>query len=727
MRWNRVLFLSVVLAIIALQVQCTSRNDPADESPTRGTETPASTAETPASSAETPPGTTKTRTHATETAGHGDLVSVDMGPHHFEWKLSTAVDWGYFVDGQPWIVCPSEGVSLVSTTPSRTTANVYYPDSTAAKPIPANNATINVTVKNPPLATSCFQQDGKVYYKEADAFGWDSRAMTDTAKDRSTWDGGWNPDIGWDGVAPLPLAAGDSITTPKSATAVDMPAAYSSLEAVAVLTVVDQTPPKDAFRPGPIRTAADRASYQFVTLSDIRSDLDNHLIADPLAGPVVPALNGNTSYGDLKNSLYGFAHLQQLLPGPGIRNCGKEPSEGVSPWYNDSEPLNVWGKPAKISGYGGTMGMRFGMLSIGSLASWLTPEQRLHCQTRLIQRAIDVYDAIKAGLTFHEDCGIQPGNSTLITVAGALLSDNCPKKAELLSVNESVNGIRPWVYFADYAMMKHTFTAVNDDMVNGEALNARRVPMGVDVGDMVERPAYNMTDVTGIASAKADTFTMPSTYAWPRSSTRPFYDLINVKVRVTGGAGAGDTIYVITRAPHKTFTSGNRGGTMTVKPAWQNGSPDADSKLALSVTTLEDVNKWIFCARGRNRQTDANGELALVARKEVTLAPNNGSYLAIHLGATIDQLIALYALDAEGHYRSGLDHWAIEAGKKAGFGESIFDAPGYMAMLRAFEFRGALWRQEVLNKAGAKFIYNDKTTDHLAVPSPSAKMWYELP
>ena len=36
----------------------------------------------------------------------GNEVMVEMGPHQFRWTLSRAVKWGYFIDGQPWVVRP---------------------------------------------------------------------------------------------------------------------------------------------------------------------------------------------------------------------------------------------------------------------------------------------------------------------------------------------------------------------------------------------------------------------------------------------------------------------------------------------------------------------------------------------------------------------------------------------------------------------------------------------
>ncbi len=654
-------------------------------------------------------------------------VSVNMGNYHFAWTLDKQnIKHGVFVDGQPWIVIPSGGVNLISATPSRTIKNVYFPGTTPAKPVPATNTIINITVVNPPPGSYCFKKNGNVYYGYTNAFGWDSRAMTDTRKPRSTWQYGWNPNLGWDGKTPLPLHAGDSITTPQSATSMVMKCRFSSLEAVAVLTVLDTPPPKNAFRPGCIRSKAKRKNYHFVTLSDIRTDLDKYLIADPLAQGIV-SLDGQKQYLDLKQSRYSYKYLKQLLPGPGIRNFGREPSEGASPWYNDSEQINSWGKPASVSAYGGSMGLRFGALSIGSLASWLTPEQRLQCQKLLIQRAIDIYDAFDAGLVRQEDCGIQPGISAMITVAGAMLKDNCPRKSELLAVNDEINGFKPWVYCADYAMMKHTFTKINKQMVNGEKLSDRGVPIGMEIGDMAARPQYNMTNITGIISATTNSLTMSPEYKWPHNSVRPFYDLINVKLRITGGPGAGKTIYVITQAPQKSFHPGwNHGGTLIIKPAWKNGLPTEKSILAFSATTSQDVNKWIFCSRGRSRYQDSIGEQAIMAREEVTLAPNNGAYLGIHLGATLDQLIAIYALDAEKYYRSGLAHWAIESGKLPGCAESIFNTPAYLAGYGAHRFRGALWRQEVLNKVGAPFIYTDGKTDNLSLPPPDAKLWYEI-
>jgi len=668
---------------------------------------------------------------------HGNVVTVSMGPHDFSWTLDKAVDWGTFVDGQPWIVMPEEGgVNLVSATPARLeNQTVCKFKSTTESPNYFYNATINVTVKNPPVGTSPYKVESEVHYDvDEDCFGWDSRGMRKLA--------GWNPTLGWDPVTNMPLNVGDSVTTPKSATGLEMLNRASNLEALAVLTVLVEPPPAGAFRPGCIRSQADRDNYTFITLSDVRTDADlsAHFIHHPTN---VLDLAGNPVTTTTPSRLYRFPYLDQLLRGPGFLNYSLGKGEGCSAWYNDSPDTNPNGNAYVSSSYGGAMGMRFGQLAIGSLAEWLTATQRQECRERLIQRAIDAHDAVRGGMAFYEDCGIQPGYSTLITVAGAMLKTDCTRRAQMLGVNEGVNGFKPWWIFADYAMMKHTFTSVNGDMVNGEALNDRRVSMGQI--PIVEMPVYNMTGVTGIVSTTADSFTMPASHEWPAS--RPMYDLINMKMRITGGTGAGSTIYVITRAPAETFrkdgvlysypgsTDGyNEGGTMTVSPPWHNGvRPNAGSKLAFSITTSEDENRWLFCYRGRGNRSTTGSEY--MARNEATTAPNSGSYMGMHFGGTMDLLMALYALGEQDKYRSGMDHWAIDAGTRPGYAESVFSGGTYLNLFSSYKIRGALWRQEVINKAlsddpeipgDERFIYNDGTADALEVPSTSADMWYEM-
>jgi hypothetical protein len=293
-----------------------------------------------------------TRDSAAQTTGL--TVSVVMGTHTFSWTFSQPVANGTFVDGQPWIVRPSAGVSLTATTPTRqngVSVEGLGPTSVVAS--------VDMTVINPPIAD--YYDPGAVV-RVRNAFGWDSRGCI-----RYGLGGSYDSSLPWDGVTPVPLQVGDVVTTALSRRAdiVD-----TVLEAVAVLTVLDAPPPADAFRPGFTRTAARRANPEWFRLSDL-IDLTPYLIPEPhtdLYGHNLPARNTNMS----------APRLTSLLPGPSVLNHGVIYSRSSNANYNNSG-----------AAYGGTVGQQMGDVAVGALAGWLTPEERRICQIHLIQRAVD--------------------------------------------------------------------------------------------------------------------------------------------------------------------------------------------------------------------------------------------------------------------------------------------------------------------------------------------------
>jgi len=673
------------------------------------------------------------------TSGTDNNVSVQMGSTRFEWTFDTPVQWGYFIDGQPWIVHPGGTLQLTGVTPARTNQSVYVPENNST-PV---DAEVNMTVINPPIGSYYDWKDplnllddeyyvaGKAHTENPGVFGWDGRnTMTHFMLAHTLMLS--NTNLAWDGITPTNLFIGDSITSAKSFTGDNNPDRATILEAVAVLTVLSNAPPADAFRPGAVREDIEEDHYRtspaILRYSDIK-DLDAFLIPSPVGVTDDLKENPVTKIGEE----YAFNYLRQLLPGPSFLNFGAStPSEGCSAFYNNSSRMLF----SSGSSYGASMGQRMGKLAIGSLASWLSEEERKLCRIRFMQRAIDSFDAVRSGLVLYVDCGILPGYSTLITAAASMLNDSCPVKAEMLAVNQGVNGVPPWFVFAEYGMTYHTGVSTNE-LVDGEVFDDRGVPLDSDI------PILNMTNVTTcIESVTSNTFTAPLTWEW--LIDRPMQNLINLKMRITDGPGSGNTIYVITRAPKTSFYKKvgedmipypgigstayyQYGGTMTVKGAangsgWQHGMPNSSSTLAFSVTTSEDDGRWLFTNRGQG----FDGSLYDNKGKDnMNTAPDCGSYVATHLGGHLDQLIALYALDGEDAYKGGMDKWAIEAGTRPGLAEASFDAGRYMALLSRKLFRGALWRQEVLDKVGALFEYTDGTSDALEVPDPDALMWYE--
>lgn len=661
-------------------------------------------------------------------SGTSDTVSVQMGPHYFSWTFNQDVQWGRFIDGQPWVVAPIGGnLELTSATPTRLNNQaVYKYPSTSASPLPVF-ADINITVKNPIMD---HQFIGGSYQNNPDGvFGWDSRTGIGTTSQPQ-----YNSNLGWNGVDPMPLEAGDSITTAKSMTSKLMPDRASVLDALAVLTVLDTAPPSDAFRPSPLREGAERTNPEIVSFSDVK-DVTPFLIQNPIG--VTPGLEGSPV--QKVDRLFTYAWLQQLLPGPGFINNGGSSAEGDSAYYNNTSYLTG----TASASYGGYMGIhRFGPLAVGSLASWLTLEERKVCQIRLIQRAIDTYGALEAGLTISEGAGMLPGYSTLITIAGILL-DSTPMGTRMIGINDGTTGVMPWFIFADYATTFHTDGVPNSDLAQGagEVQADRQISLFYNIGD--DKPELNKVDITPILSTTADSMTVQDSFYW--GASRPLNDVINLKLKITAGAGASSTIYVITAATGfindngDTFVDGSNtfgykwGGTVTVSPPWTNGNPDANSTVALSITTSKpgslasDDARWLWAANGiLPWETPAYIEKV----KEISTSPTH-NYISIQSGATLGNLIALYALDGQDNYKGGLDKFMIDAGTRPGYAEIVFSGV-YLGAINPNNpaegtFRGALWRQEVLDHPNVQvtFVYTGLGVDSLLIPDTDAKMWYE--
>lgn len=653
--------------------------------------------------------------------GFGDTVSLQMGSHAFSWTFNQDVEWGYFIDGQPWVVEPAGGnLSLLKATPSRLNAQtVYKYPSTPASPV-MTVADINITVKNPPISHQLVA--GNYEDNPNGVFGWDSRTGIGTTSLAR-----YNSTLGWDGTTPITLAAGDSITTPQSMTSTSMPDRASVLDALAVLTILDIIPPDDAFRPGPLREGADRTNPEIIRYSDV-IDVTPYLIQNPVG--VTLGLEGG-SVTEIEQK-YTYPWLVQQLPGPGFINSGGSPSEGISAMYNNTSYL----VGSAGGSYGGYMGLlRFGPLAIGSLADWLTPDERKLCQIRLIQRAIDTYSALQAGLCIEEGAGILPGYSTMITIAGILL--NHPG---MIGVNDGINGVMPWFIFADYATTFHTDGVPAGDLATGEVQADRQIALFYNAGD--DRPELNKKDIQPIISATANTVTVDDNFYW--GDSRPIQDVINLKLRITAGQGAGNTIYVITHAADfindngDVFTGGNsyaykKGGTVTVNPPWANGIPNATSIIALSITTSKpgslasDDARWLWAVHGIIPWVNP---AYIEKTKAISTSPTH-NYISIQSGGTLGELIALYALDGQDNYKGGLDKFMIDGGTRPGYAELLFSG-AYLSAINLYnpaegKFRGTLWRQEVLEHPSVNkgFAYTGLGVDSLLIPDPTALMWYE--
>jgi hypothetical protein len=659
--------------------------------------------------------------------GYGNSVSARIGAFDFSWTFDRDVEWGTFIDGMPWVIAPSGGLNLTAASPARLNnqAVKFYINSTTSG---STNADINITVKNPPFDHTFVTNTLRYVDNTNGIFGWDSRKSDDTACPK------YNASLGWDGTTYLALSNGDSIATAKSTVKDLMPSRSSPLDAVAVLTVLTNIPPNDAFRPAVIRSGTDRTNPEILQYSDL-IDLTPYLIANPVG--VTTDLRG-TNVSTLASE-YTFNKLKACLPGPGFLNTGYSSSEGAAAHYNN------YGYPVASASdnYGGTLGNYMGQLAIGSLAGWLTEDERKLCRIRYIQRAIDAYGPIKAGLCVEEGAGILPGYATLMTVAGVMLDHS-----GLKAINQGVNGVKPWWIFADYATTWHTDGISTNDLAAGETMSDRLIPI---YNVSTNRSNLNKTNAQPVAAATLTTMTIKTNFWWDGS--RPINNIINLKFKIVSGAGAGPTIYVITNTitagvtdVEKFRTTGTAtatlyvdggnafgyyyGGKVGIKPAFQNGTPDANSVLAFSIMTSDADNPasddacWYWAVDGVVPSTA--GTSYLMRKQSVCVSPTM-EYSSIHTGGNIGNLIALYALGQQDLYKGGLDKYMINAGERPGYGELLFQGT-YLAALgtgTTGNTLGALWKQEVLSAVGSTFQYTNGTGGALAVPQTDAKMWYE--
>ncbi len=612
-----------------------------------------------------------------------NTVTVNMGPHTFSWTFDKQVTYGYFVDGQPWIIVPTDGVSLIAAIPARINgANVYNPITGA--PVVAD---INQTVVNPPIGTYYNNNTGAILIRNA--FGWDSRGAI-----RHGTPPLYNYDrtLGWDGITPKALVVGDIVTTAKSLTDI-LPVTETCINAVAVLTVLASAPPLDAFRPGVVRSAARRVNPEFMTLSQM-IDLTPNLIQKPLTSVFGTAIAATLP------TPFNSSTLTNLMPGPSILNAGLTLGRSYKSNYNDNGQT-----------YGAGVSMYTGDLAIGALAAWLTPAERKICQIRLIQRAIDTYEVLMAGGTLTHNGGHLPGYGVLITIAGKMLNN-----AGMLSVNQSVNGREPMFFMSDYSQMMYVEKPGLIEPNTPAFGSSRRTSV-----ETTQTPLQKLTipvTVVGVG-----TLTVNPSFLWP--TYRAAEEVINLKLRIESGAGSGDQYYVVTGIANYTTTSGGvataatpdiKGGILSVKPAWVNGTPDATSVFKSYVIVPDEVPFWAFRSGGI-------GSLG-VSAEDFDLSPTT-DYGSINIGAYISYICALYAMNAQNDYTSGIDRWMTNMLKIPGYGPCIFTLPSSRYILRpngdtsvpGSSFLSGIWRDQVLNKIGLTNFSLDASLSSLPVPA----------
>lgn len=613
-------------------------------------------------------------------------VSVTMGKYNFSWTFDQPVASGYFVDGQPWIIVPSEGVNMLSASPARINgANVYKINySTNLQEVVV--ADINQTVVNPPIGTYYIPNQVKV--KEDPVFGWDSRGAIRHETPTST---SYNPSLGWDGITPKLLKAGDVVTTAQSITTPSV--GETVLDAVAVLTVLSSPPPADAFRPGVVRSAERRLNPEFFTLSRI-IDLTPYLIQKPTKNALGTAVSSTVP------SKYSASYLTGLMPGPSIMNTGLNFSRSFKATYNDSGET-----------YGSGVAQNLGDVAVGALASWFTPEERKQCQIHLLQRAIDTYEVITAGCDLSHNGGYLPGYGALLTIAGKIFDYD-----GMLSFNQSVNGLDPAFYMSDYAQMIYIEKEGVIEPNTPQPGALRRVPL-TDIDNQL------MNRVLPFTSAENGKLVVDPNFVWP--NYRAARHVINLKLKIESGAGAGKEYYIVTGIKDYYDAATNaltnvpatekiKGGTLTIKPYWMNGLPDATSVIKTYDIVPSELPTWSYKGSGVSSMG--------VYSKFASMSPD-ADYIDVNVGSYVAYLCAMFAIDAEKYYTAGWDQWLLNIMKKPGFGPSVLQRANsrYIYANRDDEtrFLSGLWRQCVMEKAGDMSQYSFETSYSSLIPPAS--------
>ena len=643
-------------------------------------------------------------------------------PDIYSWTFDQPVTRGNFIDGMPWIILPAGGANLVQVSPARQD-NVTGLEGAEGVAEPGGYS-IDMTVKNPPVGLWFTDIHGD--YSTRPFFGWDSRGCT-----RSHPVGtGYSSGLSWDG-SPMSLSIGDSITTAYSITGSIPPTGDTVLRSLAVLTVLQSAPPADAFRPGVVKSCTRRRSPQWYTLSQVINTTP-YLIPEPTTDVYGKSLNG------VMPSNWQGAYLASLMPGPSFMNSGTDLSRSINANYNNSN-----------TSYGQYVMENIGDTAVGSLASWLTPAQRQACQIHFLQRAVDSYEALLAGMTYSLGGGELPGYGALFTVAGTLFND-----PGMLSLNNETNGITvgtltlpPLYYFSDHSQMS---CLVNDVNVLGGVLReppvgtARRIDFhGANLWLNLDQTSTNGGPIAPtVITATSNTFTVPSTYLWP--PYRAPHEVINMKLQITSGTGAGPTIYTVTGITNYTSGSGGTGdlndtedskaygGTLTVSPHWASGSPDSTSQLTISAAAQSQMSAWAFSNQGlmfnpSNGTTKYNDY-------EMDLSPN-ADYSWINAGGCLTLYVAMYDLNAQTNYTAGMDQWMINIGTIPGYGEYLLSTSNARAVSDPIvatmpdddhSFVGGLWKTVLTNPlVNQPLIYTDGGTDNLPVVPAGTKLWNE--
>ena len=500
-----------------------------------------------------------------------------------------------------------------------------------------------------------------------------------------------------------------------------------------MLTVLATEPPVDAFRPGVTRNAARRANPEFIRKSDIITNIADYYISKP-----TKTLYGAT-IADLEPVKFLGKNITKVLPGPNIMLAGQNENRSFHAIVNDAASSPDFGVIPTFNGntYGGALATDLGNVAIGALATWLTPQERDTCQIHLIQRAVDTYESLLDSLVLSFDGGHIEGYGALLTIAGKMLNHS-----GMLSMNQSINGVAPMYFLSDYAQALYID---NTDVDHGDGTPAPGDPRRIKTTSTFPGQKYGATPymnnrelilATGVTQVNNSLVVDPS-FNWLRY--RAHLEVQNLKLKIVSGAGASDQYYVVTdfadfylngikQTTVTTATDYISGGTLTVKPAWVNGVPDASSKIITYLTADYETPCWAFKAAGVN---GADG----IYEYDYSLSPVT-DYGSIVAGAHIALFTAMYALGGDAYYRGGLDKWMIGAMKQPGYGEVIFSKsyngalltyagsnslmicyPNAITSVKASPFLSGLWKEKVMDKVGAKaVITNNQMTSLQTYP-----------
>jgi hypothetical protein len=621
-------------------------------------------------------------------------VSVSMGIHLFSWTFDKTVTYGFFADGQPWIVVPKDSiVKLTAVSPTRLNAQAVYHQYTGV----AVTADINITVVNPPVGTYYNNGAGQILTRKA--FGWDSRGAIRYA---TPTDNNYDPALGWDGVTPKQIFAGDIVTTGKSLLTKPtvLKTVETILDAFAVLTVLDTIPPSDAFRPGVIRRADRKVKPEFFRVSQL-INMDPYLIAQPktsIAGTAITAVYTKFSY----------ARMQRLCKGPSLLLEGLNNGRSFHALYNDEDQNDK--SVVQNNTYGADVAAAIGDLGVGSLAKWLTVAQRLDCRKRFIQRAIDTYESLLAGVVLTHNGGHLPGYGALMTIAGKML--NCQGMTDM---NKSVNGREPLYYMSDYAQIIY-IERPDIELPNTPAKGSLTRTSVLTTSAALQ----NLT--IPVQAVGTSNITVSDNFAWP--IYRGAREVTNLKLKIVSGPGAGDNYYVVNGiggyydadqsgliAPSLGEAAPNvKGGVLYINGTWKNGTPDATSVFKAFVVVPAETPCFAFKSGGVN----STG----VFDDNFTLSPLT-DYGSINIGAYISYLSVMYAIGAQDSYTSMFDEWMISILKKKGYGPVIFNATSSRQIFTSTgesPFLSGIWKEQVLDKVGLTNFESIPSTMLLEAP-----------